>query len=56
MGRECQGPRARFASGISPFLLDAMPYLLVIVVLAALGRRRRHAAPEELDRVFETSS
>lgn len=43
-------------STISPFLLDAMPYLLVIVVLAALGRRRRHAAPEELDRVFETSS
>jgi len=43
-------------SQISPFLLDAMPYLLVIVVLAALGRRRRHAAPEELDRVFETSS
>ena len=29
---------------------------LVIVVLAALGRRRRHAAPEELDQVFETSS
>jgi simple sugar transport system permease protein len=43
-------------SHLSPFLLDALPYLLVIVVLAALGRRRLHAAPEELDRVFETSS
>ena len=41
---------------ISPFVLDALPYLLVIAVLAALGRRRLHAAPEELDQVFETSS
>jgi ABC-type uncharacterized transport system permease subunit len=42
--------------GISPFLLDALPYLTVIVVLAALGRRRVNASPAELDRVFETQS
>lgn len=41
-------------STISPFLLDALPYLVVIVVLAALGRRRVNAAPEELKHVFET--
>ncbi len=40
--------------GISPFLLDALPYIVVIVVLAALGRSRVNAAPAELDRVFET--
>ena len=41
---------------ISPFLLDALPYVIVIAVLAALGRRRINAAPAELDRVFETQS
>ena len=41
-------------STISPFLLDALPYVVVIVVLAALGRRRVNAAPEELKHVFET--
>ena len=41
-------------STISPFLLDALPYLVVIVVLAALGRRRVNAAPEELKHVFDT--
>jgi ABC-type uncharacterized transport system permease subunit len=43
-------------SSISPFLLDAMPYIVVIVVLAALGRSRVNAAPAELDKVFETQS
>jgi ABC-type uncharacterized transport system permease subunit len=42
-------------TSISPFLLDALPYLAVIAVLAVTGRRRLHAAPAELDRVFETS-
>ena len=41
-------------STISPFILDALPYIVVIVVLAALGRRRVNAAPEELKHVFET--
>jgi simple sugar transport system permease protein len=40
-------------STISPFLLDALPYLTVIIVLAALGRSRINAAPAELDKVFE---
>jgi len=43
-------------SSISPFLLDALPYIVVIVVLAALGRSRVNAAPAELDKVFETQS
>lgn len=38
---------------ISIFLLDAIPYLAVLVVLAVLSGRRRFAAPESLDSVFE---
>ncbi len=38
---------------ISIFLLDAIPYALVLVVLALLSKRRRFAAPEALDKVFD---
>ena len=42
-------------SDISRYLLQALPYLVVIVVLALLSKRRAHAAPEALSRVFEHS-
>lgn len=42
--------------GISPFFLDALPYVATIVVLIGFSTRNRHAAPEGLSRVFETSS
>lgn len=35
------------------FALDAIPYLVTICVLVVLGRRRAHAAPEGLRKVFE---
>ena len=35
-------------STISPFLLNALPYIIVIGVLAALGRRRLNASPAEI--------
>ncbi len=37
---------------LSPYLLQAAPYLLVIAVLAVLSRRRAHQAPEALAKVF----
>lgn len=37
---------------ISPFLLDMLPYLLSLAVLAFWGGARRHAAPASLGRVF----
>lgn len=40
-------------SDLSPYLLQALPYLVVVIVLAALSRRRLHAVPESLTRVFE---
>lgn len=40
---------------ISIFLLDAIPYLVVIVVLTLFSRRREHAAPESLASVFGTN-
>lgn len=40
-------------TGISIFLLDAIPYLVVIVVLSLLSRRRKYAAPESLATVFQ---
>ncbi|MCC5950987.1 MAG: ABC transporter permease [Acidimicrobiia bacterium] len=43
-------------SDISRYLLQALPYLAVIVVLAILSRRRANAAPEALSRVFEHST
>lgn len=41
---------------VSIFLLDAIPYVLVLVVLASLSNRRRDAAPESLDRVFDAEA
>jgi len=35
------------------FALDALPYVVTILALVVLGRRRIHAAPEGLSRVFE---
>lgn len=40
-------------SGLSPYILQALPYLAVVVVLAIASRRRRVTAPEALSRVFE---
>lgn len=37
---------------LSPYLLQATPYLLVIAVLAVLSRRRAHQGPEALSKVF----
>jgi simple sugar transport system permease protein len=42
-------------SGINQFALNAIPYVLIIVVLVVLGRRRAAEAPEGLKAVFETS-
>lgn len=42
-------------SDLSIFLLDAIPYLVVLVVLALLSHRRRYAAPEALSKVFDTN-
>jgi simple sugar transport system permease protein len=42
-------------SGISSFLLNMLPYLVVVGVLAFLGRRRLNAGPAELDKVFEAA-
>ena len=41
--------------GINQFALDAIPYVTIIVVLVALGRRRAAEAPEGLKKVFEVS-
>jgi simple sugar transport system permease protein len=38
---------------ISPFILDMLPYLLSLVVLAAGRGAHRHAAPASLGRVFQ---
>lgn len=38
---------------VSPFLLDMLPYVLSLAVLAGWGGARRHAAPGSLGRVFE---
>jgi general nucleoside transport system permease protein len=38
---------------ISPYLLQAMPYVVVIVVLSAISKRRVYTGPEALTRVFE---
>jgi ABC-type uncharacterized transport system permease subunit len=45
------------ASGIdvSPFLLDAIPYVLTLVVLIAWGGTRKHSAPASLGRVYHGS-
>jgi simple sugar transport system permease protein len=38
---------------VSPFLLDMLPYLLSLAVLAIWGGSRRQAAPGSLGRVFQ---
>jgi simple sugar transport system permease protein len=38
---------------LSPFLLDMLPYLLSLAVLAVWGGAHRHAAPSSLGRVFQ---
>jgi general nucleoside transport system permease protein len=45
------------ASGVnvSPFLLDAIPYLLTLLVLMAWGGTRRQSAPASLGRVYQGS-
>ncbi|CAN5119146.1 ABC transporter permease [soil metagenome] len=40
---------------INQFALDAIPFVLTIVVLAILGKRTMIAAPDELKRVFENA-
>jgi simple sugar transport system permease protein len=40
---------------INQFALDAIPYVLTLVVLVVLGKRRASDAPEELQKVFEAS-
>lgn len=39
--------------GINQFALNAVPYVLIIVVLVALGRKRAAEQPEGLQKVFE---
>ena len=41
--------------GINQFALDAVPYVVTILVLILLGRRRRDEIPEGLTKVFEQS-
>lgn len=38
---------------ISRYLLEALPYVLVLLVLAILSRRRIHGGPAALEKVFE---
>lgn len=41
---------------VSIFMLDSIPYLVVIVVLSLLSRRRQFAAPESLSSVFDATA
>jgi simple sugar transport system permease protein len=41
--------------GINQFALDAVPYVLTLLVLVLLGRRRAAEVPEGLVKVFETA-
>ena len=41
--------------GINQFALDAVPYLVTLGVLIALGRKRATELPEGLSKVFETA-
>lgn len=38
--------------GISPLLLDTIPYIVTILVLVAWGGHRKHSAPASLGRVY----
>jgi simple sugar transport system permease protein len=42
--------------GINQFALDSLPYLAVLLVLVALGKKRSAEAPEGLQAVFEIST
>ncbi|HUF99582.1 MAG TPA: ABC transporter permease [Ilumatobacter sp.] len=42
-------------TNVSIFILDSIPYAAVIIVLSLLSRRRRHAAPESLSKVFDAN-
>lgn len=42
--------------GINQFALDAVPYLVTLVVLVLLGKKRAADAPEGLSKVFEAST
>ena len=42
--------------GINQFALDAIPYVVTILVLVVLGRRRAAETPEGLSKVFEAST
>jgi simple sugar transport system permease protein len=39
--------------GFNQFVLDALPYVVTLLALVALGRRRATAAPEALSQVFD---
>ncbi|HZE65229.1 MAG TPA: ABC transporter permease [Sporichthyaceae bacterium] len=41
--------------GVNQFALDVIPYVLTLLVLAALGRRTLQAAPDGLKRVFDSA-
>ena len=41
--------------GINQFALDAVPYLVTLVVLILLGRRRANDQPEGLSKVFDSA-
>ena len=41
-------------SDISKYLLDSLPYVVVLLVLTLLSRRRIHGGPAALERVFES--
>jgi simple sugar transport system permease protein len=38
---------------VSPFLLDATPYLLTLLVLVLWGGTRKYSAPASLGRVYQ---
>lgn len=42
--------------GINQFALDALPYVMILVVLVLLGRKRAAEVPEGLAAVFEVSA
>jgi len=39
--------------GVSPYLMSSAPYIVTLVVLVLVGRRRRQAMPDELRAIFE---
>lgn len=42
--------------GVNQFLLDVLPFLVTLLVLAFLGRRTLQSAPDELRRVFDNTA